>query len=64
MNQSKKNILTLIDLLLLSYMQTESDYSPDEMWNVEDLLEDIKNRWGGKLRQLFRTWEREHEIDG
>ena len=45
-------------------MQTESDYSPDEMWNVEDLLEDIKNRWGGKLRQLFRTWEREHEIDG
>ena len=54
-------ILTLIDLLIISFSTTESQYEPNDQWLAEDFLEDIKLRWGQELNKLFKTWSNNEE---
>lgn len=57
-----ENVLTLMDLLLLSFSIAESGYDPSEKWEAEELFEDIKLTWGNELKKLFNTWSKK-EVD-
>lgn len=55
----QKDVLTLIDLLLVSFSLSEKEYEQESEWTVEEFLEDFKLKWGANLKRLFNNWENE-----
>lgn len=57
-----EGVLTLIDLLIISFSIAEAAYEPKDEWEADRLIEDLKLRWGMQLIKLFRTWEKKENI--
>lgn len=52
-----EDLISLVDLLLISYAKAEQKYSADEQFTAEELLELQRNNWGDYLRQYLKTAE-------
>ena len=52
-----EDLLSLMDLLLISYAKAEQKYTQDEQFSAEELLELQRNNWGDYLRQYLKTAE-------
>lgn len=52
----QKQIMILIDLLLVAYSIAESQFDPEAHRKAEDFLEDMMMGWGKSLRDLMKTW--------
>ena len=52
-----KQILILVDLLLIAYSIAESHFDEDANYQAKDFFEDLMFHWGKALRDLLKTWE-------
>jgi hypothetical protein len=52
-----KQILILVDLLLIAYSIAESHFDEDASYQAKDFFEDLMFHWGKALRDLLKTWE-------
>jgi hypothetical protein len=55
-NFNQKQILILVDLLLIAYTMAESQFDPNANLKAEDFFEDMMRNWGKFLRDLLKTW--------
>jgi hypothetical protein len=53
---NQQQLLILIDLLLIAYSITESQFDPKATLKAEDFFEDVMRFWGKYLRDLLKTW--------
>lgn len=56
-----EDLLSLVDLLLISYAKAEQKYNPEEQFTAEELLEIQRNNWGDYLRQYLKTAEQNNK---
>lgn len=56
-----EGVVTLVDLLIISFSIAESQFDKDNQMYVGDFLDDLMILWGSELQNLFRTWERKFE---
>lgn len=58
-SEAPLDLKALMDILLISYVKAESNFSPEDSYSAEDFFEQMKNNWGQYLKSYVRTWKRE-----
>ncbi len=58
--QAVLDLKALLDVLLISFVKSESRFSLEDSFTAEDFFDQMKSNWGQYLNNYVRTWKKEN----